>query len=459
MTIGRMTLPVLNEPRNAWYEKRNHIRIPAIAESAKYVDAAFTGVGLSPDVIFDSLDVVNAHFSNFSDTYLQMGDVSIMDDSGRPFARFVSPDPLASDASMWLKWNYRPPLKDGRYRALVRMSGTEPGITAQRGPELLIRTALDAIIGPGTENGYAVGPWAYSGSQRQRIRKLVDGTITSVMQLGTNPPFAHNEWFWIDATIHGSIIRARLYKDGDPIPTNPQLWGNDATFDSDHGQYGFDGRFSLGLTIDLAELHYEYVAQPDIELVGIHGAASNAAVVTDNEIGDLILLYDSTNTATTVPSQPSGFSNVRTRSTTSSGATSMRVSRRLATAADETIAATEAAVGFRIAMVFRNVDPVTPVQTDNGGTTWLDTDPNGVVSALSGVSPPGKIMVGLRARGVSPTYDLTTATRRFNLVGASTNGQSAVFEVDGLQSSYAGETFANSFAGKGISWALALNQG
>jgi len=38
-----MQSPVLNEPRHPWYQKRNHIRIPKISESKKYLDAQFLG--------------------------------------------------------------------------------------------------------------------------------------------------------------------------------------------------------------------------------------------------------------------------------------------------------------------------------------------------------------------------------------------------------------------------------
>jgi len=43
MPIGSMQDPVLNEPRHPWYQKRNHVRIPKIAESKKYLDEAYVG--------------------------------------------------------------------------------------------------------------------------------------------------------------------------------------------------------------------------------------------------------------------------------------------------------------------------------------------------------------------------------------------------------------------------------
>lgn len=42
MTIGRMINPELNNKRNAWRAKRNHVRIPRIAESKKWLDAFYT---------------------------------------------------------------------------------------------------------------------------------------------------------------------------------------------------------------------------------------------------------------------------------------------------------------------------------------------------------------------------------------------------------------------------------
>lgn len=44
MAIGMMRAPVLNQPRNGWYQKRKHRRIPKRAESKKYLDAYFTDV-------------------------------------------------------------------------------------------------------------------------------------------------------------------------------------------------------------------------------------------------------------------------------------------------------------------------------------------------------------------------------------------------------------------------------
>lgn len=48
-----MITPVPNAPRNSWYEKRKHKRIPKRAESKKYLDAFYTGgvVVLTPPVI------------------------------------------------------------------------------------------------------------------------------------------------------------------------------------------------------------------------------------------------------------------------------------------------------------------------------------------------------------------------------------------------------------------------
>ena len=44
MPIGfGMQEPVLNEPRHPWYQKRNHVRIPKIAESKWWLDAEFVG--------------------------------------------------------------------------------------------------------------------------------------------------------------------------------------------------------------------------------------------------------------------------------------------------------------------------------------------------------------------------------------------------------------------------------
>jgi hypothetical protein len=38
-----MITPELNTPRHPWYERRNHVRIPRMAESRQYLDAAFVG--------------------------------------------------------------------------------------------------------------------------------------------------------------------------------------------------------------------------------------------------------------------------------------------------------------------------------------------------------------------------------------------------------------------------------
>jgi hypothetical protein len=38
-----MALSELNEPSHPWYQKRNHVRIPRLAESKKYLDPDYVG--------------------------------------------------------------------------------------------------------------------------------------------------------------------------------------------------------------------------------------------------------------------------------------------------------------------------------------------------------------------------------------------------------------------------------
>lgn len=42
MTIGKMLVPVPNSPRDPWYQKRNHVRLPSRGESKAWLDQAFT---------------------------------------------------------------------------------------------------------------------------------------------------------------------------------------------------------------------------------------------------------------------------------------------------------------------------------------------------------------------------------------------------------------------------------
>lgn len=71
MTVAN---PVLNEPRHPWYQRRNHKRIPRMAESRLYLDASWVGGGAwtevpfpvaladTPGTVYDPYHPLNAAF-------------------------------------------------------------------------------------------------------------------------------------------------------------------------------------------------------------------------------------------------------------------------------------------------------------------------------------------------------------------------------------------------------------
>ncbi|MER2508896.1 MAG: hypothetical protein ABTQ27_09060, partial [Amaricoccus sp.] len=203
------------------------------------------------DLLFDNEDNA-ALLESFHPSYLAPASMGVTTESGRSFLRVAAE--AGADMATWLRLNY--PAGDGEYRWLVRASGPTPATSASRGPEPVFRATWSVSGETINFNGYSTGPHRYASDQRQRIRRLVEGTITNLASNSVSPAFAHNEWFWLHSSIIGTAIAMKQYAEAAAIPGSWTLSASDATYAAGTGVSGIGLRAPTGVTLDIARLIY-----------------------------------------------------------------------------------------------------------------------------------------------------------------------------------------------------------
>lgn len=361
-----MLEPVLNNLQNAWYQKRNHVRIPKIAESKTYLDAAYTHVGGNvPPVNFDLIFDSETQLALIEPTaYLPPASITFVDETGiggKAFMRVVA-GTGASAAHAAVRFVDIQFPQDGVYRLLARISGTAPAATQTRGPCILGRFTAPDPTGP--DNGYALGHVRYDSTARQRIRRLIDGTALILDGLDTDPPFLHGDWFWAVMKMEGSQISGYWYKEGDPDPGVYTLSAADVTFDANYGNSGLSFQGANTLNSDIAEFHYEPLPPPEPSVVFVGDAfnTSNATMQLVNEIGDYILLYDVRTAFNSTGGVVDGFTELAAIATAGTPGCGFRVFERFAEAENEIVPVNSGTINRRFVVLYRRVDPAQPLR-------------------------------------------------------------------------------------------------
>lgn len=170
-------------------------------------------------------------------------------DGGKTFSRFTS--------GGWARLNY--PMKDGRYKWLVRISGTATAASNHQGPESIFRGKIGLVSGsPACTACYSTGSIRFSGTLRQRYRKVIDNVITDLYDTSVSPAnVAHGAWFWQESEIVGSSHKFRYYAEGGSEPS----WVTtitDATIPVTPGlpDAGIGFRNQTGINLDVARVVY-----------------------------------------------------------------------------------------------------------------------------------------------------------------------------------------------------------
>ena len=125
---------------------------------------------------------------------------------------------------------------DGYHRILFRISGTQPSNTQQHGPAIHNRFSISPGVNAGGSS-YNLGHLQRGGSPN-RIRRIVNGSSTVLVQNATPLPFAHEEWAWAEVFVNGTTIEGRYWKEADPRPASPTVSATDATITEAQGDSG-----------------------------------------------------------------------------------------------------------------------------------------------------------------------------------------------------------------------------
>ena len=171
-----------------------------------------------------------------------------MDDGVDKFVRFTAVGyPSATDGAAYVRWKRES--RDGLYRWRVRIGGTAADPTLHYGSEPYARctpgaTGLTLFSG---------GPYRFSNTLRQRIRRIIDGTITDLLTSSVSPDAPHNAWYWHEMQVLGNSISSRYYQ------TTPGAWNTvtDASIPAAPGQYcGIGARLRLNQYCDIRAVHF-----------------------------------------------------------------------------------------------------------------------------------------------------------------------------------------------------------
>lgn len=155
--------------------------------------------------------------------------------------------------------------RDGTYRYLTALLGTQPSSATRRGPLPFVRASFgetDKLL----KNGYLTGPMIVSGAtDRFNLEKAVAGAETHIIAENANrtgiPPWG--AWRWMEIRVIGSTIAHRTYAAGVDEADRP-AWQEvtDATYPqgADHGlgyQQGSSGNY-------LAVAEMEFIPTDDV---------------------------------------------------------------------------------------------------------------------------------------------------------------------------------------------------
>jgi hypothetical protein len=195
-----------------------------------------------------------------------------------------------------------------------------------------------------------------------------------------------------------------------------------------------------------------------IELIWSYAQLGNTAINVTNSIGDLIVLFDGSDSQTGSPALPAGFTNIANQATTSSGATSLRASRKIAAADNETIDGAASTVSHRIVHVYRGVNSTTPIAAI--ANTARNTSETLQVPVLATVNPKGLVVGCIRARGEAPSYsfEVLNNIQSIQNVSPSFFGQLLTGDSTALVSSFAGEDIINTASGKSVGIRFVINK-
>lgn len=123
-----------------------------------------------------------------------------------------------TDESPWYKLDI-PWLGDGTYRWLVRQRGTQPAGASSQGPEPVFRAKIGLVAGvTNVIQAYSSGPWALTGTTRQRIRRLTNGVIVDLNTTSVVPIQTFGQWFWHKTEIIGNTIKQVQWIEGTAEP-------------------------------------------------------------------------------------------------------------------------------------------------------------------------------------------------------------------------------------------------